>query len=321
MVRVEGIETSCKCSEAFALWLASRVSIAPKTRHCYRNHFKVLSAFFGERPIDSLTFSDLHEFRQARLLVCGSNAINKETDLLKRVMKAFDCWDRVARFYERLPKSAPQVGIALEPEEEAHLFSVAAAEERWRVAYLCSLLSRNTGAGPGELRHLTLGNIDTKDFAWIRVVRGVKNRFRVRTVPCEGDARWALEALYRRARSLGAKDAEHYLLPFRRRNHGKFEFDKPMTHWHKQWYELRREAGKKYPRIRTLRIYDMRHTFETNLLENPQVPYNVIERLMGHAIDSDMRRVYDHIRDRALQQAVQQVATHYCAKARVESAA
>jgi integrase len=245
-----------------------------------------MAAYFGEKRLADITVADIAQYRTLRQATVGPNRINKELNMLAQMLKKAGLWDEIGKWYERLPEAKTPVGIALEPEEEAHLFSVAATRSRWRVAYLAGVLSRNTGAGPGEIRQLTLSNIDCVDYAWIRIVRGLKNRCRLRVLDCNQDARWALAGLRERAERQGAYLPEHYLLPARGPDPTK-----PMTHWHKAWWALRKEAGKKYPRLLHVRLYDMRHCCATALLANPHIPYNVIEAILGHQVNSDTKRL------------------------------
>ena len=290
--------------DAFRLWLDSRVSISKATRHGYKKNYLRLAPHFAAQPMGAITYADLDSYRQLRLTQCGPNSINKELNMLSQIMRKAGLWEPIARWYERLPQPKSEIGIALEPEEEAHLFQTAAQNPRWAVVFCAALLCRNAALCPNELRQLTLGNIDRQNFAWVRIKRGFKNGFRKRTNPCNVDAAFALQILYERARKKGCRLDTDYLL-FGRGPHP----DRPMCSWYSAWHSLRAEAGKLFPRLRTMRFYDNRHTFCTRMLENPMIPYNAIEAMMGHRIASDTKRFYDHVRDASLRHAADSIAS------------
>jgi integrase len=183
---------------------------------------------------------------------------------------------------------------------------VARSQPRWFIAYCCGLISRNTTAGPGEIRHLRLGDleIDSPNGSFLHIEEGVKNAFRKRPVPLNGDARWAVLQLLERAKGLGAREPQHYLLPHRAKRVGmQPDPDRPMGSWKKAHYAMCREAAKKFPRLARLRLYDYRHTAATDLLEDPAVSFTTIEHMMGHRIASHTKRKYDHLRNSALRTA------------------
>ena len=66
-------------------------------------------------------------------------------------------------------------------------------------------------------------------------------------------------------------------------------------------------GGNPIPRLATLRFYNLRHQFVTELSENG-VPDNVIRELAGH-IDPEMTRHYSHPRIAACRAAVETLTT------------
>jgi integrase len=76
-----------------------------------------------------------------------------------------------------------------------------------------------------------------------------------------------------------------------------------MGSWKKAWYALRKEAGKRFPRLLTIRRYDLRHNAATKLLENPDISERTIEEMMGHKLNSRIKERYSHIRMEARKQA------------------
>ena len=58
----------------------------------------------------------------------------------------------------------------------------------------------------------------------------------------------------------------------------------------------------------------MRHTANTRMLENPAVPYNIIEHYMGHQVNSQTKRLYDHLRDVAIQRGADALSSGHVEK-------
>ena len=85
--------------------------------------------------------------------------------------------------------------------------------------------------------------------------------------------------------------------------------------WRKAWRSLRAAAAKgdeaigkhPMPRLATLRYYDLRHLFVTELSEEG-VPESVIRELAGH-VDPEMMRIYSHPRLAARRAAVAVLST------------
>jgi integrase len=283
--------------EAARIWIDSRVRLSPGSVRDYKAGIKALTPFFGLLRLKDIHIGHISAYqsqRKQRVIRC-----NRELGvILAQIMYRAGLWDDIKKFYEPLPIPRTKVGIALEPEEEKELFRIAAANPRWLVTYCASLLARNTCMGTQEVRRIRLMDIDLKELSWIKICDRVKNDFRIRTLKCNHDARWALRQLLDVAYDKGASDPEHFIIPHRAENGSKGpDFTRPIFSFYKSWYAIRTEAAKKFPRLARLRFYDMRHTANTRLLENPDVPYNVIEHYMGHRVGSETKRIYDHMRD------------------------
>src|SRR5208283_4725400 len=119
---------------------------------------------------------------------------------------------RVGEDYRPLPERR-DIGRALSPEQELSLFTVASSRPEWCVAFWVSLVSTNTTAGGCEIRNLRIGDIDIE--TRVMYVRVGKNRFRMRAIPLNQTATWAIEQLLSRAHQLGGFKPEHFLIPRR----------------------------------------------------------------------------------------------------------
>jgi integrase len=311
--------------------------LGPKTLKLYGKYAEALMNFFGEFRLSEIEIGHVVAYQRERqaqirsskqhayaksklgesieLATDGASIINHEIScVLQQVLKRAGLWTPIGKFYEPLPLPKGGPGIALSAEEERHLFQVAQSRPRWLVAYCCSLLSRNTTAGPGEIRHLRVRSVDLRARA-IAIEEGVKNDYRIRTLPLNDAAYTVADMLLCRYRELMSangipESGDHYLLPHRADRRGdRPDPYRPIGSWKKAFYSLRAEAGKKYPRIATLRRYDFRHTACTLMLEDATVPYAAIERLMGHRLGSKTKARYNHIRDGSLRAAVDAINT------------
>jgi integrase len=335
----QGVKLSTMFGESLAhllfpaaarLWLDGRRKLSKSSRRYYLDYIAALASFFGTMPLEEIHLGNIVTYqkdRQAQIRITkrhratnpagaenewdGASLINHELSCLQQIMTRAGLWAEIAKFYEPLPLPKEGPGIALEPEEERHWFQVAkAGGTRWEIAYWCSLLSRGTTAGPGEIRHLRLKDIvlDPPEGPVIKVLRhtdgGAKNEFRERPLPLNLDAEKAVCWLLDRARDLGACAPEHYLLPHRADRKGDVaDPTRPMGSWKRAHEAICQEAGKKYPRLLGLRPYDFRHTAATDLMEDPTVSWATIEHLLGHRINSKTKRKYDHIRNQKLRDA------------------
>jgi hypothetical protein len=119
-----------------------------------------------------------------------------------------------------------------------------------------------------------------------------------------GLAEWGLQELLYRARELGAREPEHYLLPMnlRKSRHWskkttqKWDVTRPMVSWVKSWRKLMSATN-----MRGFRFHDLRHTFRTQGAE-AGVPLEVMMAQLGH-MDRQTSLEYVHVQQRALQRA------------------
>jgi integrase len=296
--------------DAAPVWLGEhRREIADATLGNYRHMLVPLTTFFGELPLNEIHIGHVEEYqkwrqmpwydeRSRRTFRAGYSPINHECSTLAQIMGRAGLWIDIARFYKPLKQPKTKAGKALEPEEQTRLFSVAWSNPYWRVAYCCALITVNTTAGPGEIRHLHLSDIDLEKVGGdgeplptLTIRDGLKNEHRDRTIFLNGTAMAALKVLLARAHKLGCHDPEHFLLPHRAHRKGEsVNPNLPMGSWKRAWQSMRAAAG-----LPTLRMGDLRHHAITRLLENPDVSEQTVKELAGH-ISKRIQNRYSHIR-------------------------
>lgn len=305
-------------AEAAPLWLQTRTRISKGTRLDYEKNFKRLMPFFGTKALAQIHIGHILAYRETRQIVAGASRINHEISTVQQILKLAGLWDEIKKWYEPLPLPEESAGIALNEEEERYFFRAASQNSRWMVAYLAELLSRNTGAGPGEILHLRLQDIDF-DRRSVFIHEGVKNGYRKRSVCLNDIAYWAICKLAERAFDRGSEDPEHYLLPARLpvNEHG-YDPTKPQTSWKKAHHAICIKVAEKFPRLKALRIYDFRHTAATVMLEDATISYATIERQLGHRLGSNIKEKYSHIREAQMKAAAQALSSQSTTPLRIE---
>jgi integrase len=298
--------------EAARQWKESRQDqLSEGSLRNYGDYLKALNSFFGEMTLEQIHIGHVEEYQDLRKATCGPSRLNHEISTLQQILKRAGLWEEIKKYYEpmRLPESGP--GIALEPDEEEWLFKTAAKKPKWKIAYCCALLSANTTMGPKEIKCLRLGDVDPSRRV-VSIREGVKTKFRIRSIPLNEDALWAMNQLIEIGHQHGSYLPEHYILTHRP-HVAKAAYNpyKPMGSWKTAWKSLRKEAGKKFPRLATLQRYSLRHHAATKLLENPFISERTIEDMMGHRLNSKTKERYSHIRMQRKWEAVTALSRHH----------
>jgi integrase len=290
--------SSTPFKEAFGLWLESRKPfISARTYKDYLYSRERLIAFFARTPLKDITPGQLRQYQQLRLRVCGGTSINHECGLVQQILRRVGVWMRIADDYQPLPLPRIGPGKSLSAEEETKWFAAAVLRPGWRVAYLASLISINTSAGPAELLNLRREHVRLEETPpEIQITEGTKNAYRIRHVPLNEKARWAAHQLLERAQALGATEPLHYLIPFRI-SKSSYDPSRHGTSWDTAHTEICATSGVK------MRIYDFRHTCITRMLE-AGVPEETVRAVCGH-VSQQMTRRYSHIQMRSKLAAVQ----------------
>lgn len=295
------VHASMTFATAAPIWLAEHGAvIGHKTFSDYEYYIRTLTRFFGELRLDEIHAGNFQAYAEERAETAGPSCINHELNTVKQVLQRVGLWTEIEKLYRPLKLERCNVGQAMEPEAERHLFVVASTEPRWKVAYFCSILTATTTAGPSEITHLHVNDIDLAESAGapmgtMRIRDGLKNGHRERIVPLNASSQWAMGQLLKRYYKLCRRakidpDPEHYLLPGRTRS-SSYDPWKPMGSWKKAWGSLRKKAG-----MPTLRMYDLRHHAITKLMEAAEISEQTIEEMAGHALSSRMKKRYSHIR-------------------------
>lgn len=275
-------------SQAWPIWWEQKQQeIGPKTQKCHKEYRKPLAMFFGEVLLKDIHIGHIVAYRSSRVSA-GPGLINHEVNSLKQLLDHAGLWSTIAKHYKplRVRKGGP--GRRLEPEELKWLFHVCQSKSRWRLAYLCSLVSAQTASGPSEILNLRLKDLDFSR-RQVSFIEGTKVDERVRTIPMTNDCFWALKELELIALQKGAEAPEHYLLPHRADiKGGRPDPTRPMGSYKKAWSAARLAAGKRFPSLKRVRRYDLRHTAATMMAENPNIDLPTLKEVLGHGPGSKL---------------------------------
>jgi integrase len=290
--------------EAARAWLESRKDFLGKsTYRDYVIYVRTLGNFFGNTTqLATLTGDDILRYQHCRLEKVDGSSINKEASILQQLLKRTGRWSEIGHDYQPLPTSKESRGRALTDAERQRLFAVAASSPSRQATYLFAVISVNTTAGPSELLTLRLQDIDTVNRTIRIQPEGAKNAHRVRVIPLNDESLSALTTAMARAATLGSHKPEHYLFPFRSGGGRRSAIYDPRRHqrsFYKAWREITAEAG-----LFGFRLYDLRHTAITKLLENPDVSEETTEAIAGH-VSHRMKKRYSHVRIEVRRAAIQ----------------
>jgi integrase len=317
--RLEDLETCQKLAkmllvEAGMAWLESRKPfLDPRTVRDYTIYLGTITKFFGNVKLEKLANPDLvRAYQQERIKTCRASTVNHETSILQQMLKRIRRWQEVSPFFQPLPLSHESPGRAMTPDEERKLFGVGPMVPGWATVYWLAKLSANTAAGHGELLGLRLRDVvvENPELAHIFIHEHVKNKGRVREVPLNADALVAANALLQIARERGAVEPAHYLVPYRVAR-GVYDPNRHGFWGYTAWREMCAAAGFK------LRPYDLRHHGLTKLAEKN--PEQVVIKIAGHVSPQMLRRIYAHVRQEALRDAVDSISSVNRAQPRKES--
>ena len=300
-VRAEPL-TAVPFSRAAEAWLDSRRPyLSAKTVHEYALNIKTLCAYFGEMRLQEITPDQVRAYQRMRMTQCGPFAINHECCVLNQMRKRIG---KPFADYQPLPLPKEIRGRALTELERKKLLETAASDPNWLAACCFARISVNTTAGPKEVMTLRLKDVDLANRLFFVGPQGAKNIHRIRPIPLNDEAFDALSAALERAKSLGACEPWHHVFPFRTDKGKKHDPARHQTTFKTAWNKLVAAAG-----IGRCRMYDLRHTAITDLLQDPETSDEQAEQLAGH-IDAKTKKHYSHTQIEKLRAAVERLGNN-----------
>lgn len=289
-------------------WLETKNTSARNTRELYGHALKPLKAEFDGRLLCDINAHDIARY-QSKRLARGKSArtVNLETGTLRQILKANRLWATVGDVVKMLPERR-DIGKALSRENEEKLIESASLSRAPALLPLV-VVSIDTGLRAGEiraLRHCDLrlewANGTITDGELI-VSKSKTEAGRGRIVPLTSRSRAVMTLWLSRYTNAMPND---YLFPKhlvgvngneREPYANAIDPTQPIGSWKKAWREACERASVRY------RWHDLRHTFITRLLENPNASEETIRSLAGHVAKRILER-YSHIRTEAKRAAI-----------------
>ena len=288
-------------------WIvAQALYLRPSTIECYRDYLKPLNEFFGALPVREIHIGHVRSYQEERSKKVSGRVINAGMrSAFIPILRASNCWKHLADQYKRLPEVDERVRQNMDEEEERRLIAIAldASHPRRLLAGHCLIVMYNVGFGFGELRYLRRKDVvfDVQYPFVTTNAKYVKNKFRVRTVPMNWLALRSMRWIVHRWEDLGGTDPEQYILPHaakrtpeerktgnHRRTHPP-DFTRPMDHIYRAARAILKEAG-----LGHMDPYDMRSTFITKIMNNPEASDQMVKEITGRSRNSRVNDRYSN---------------------------
>lgn len=295
------LDGSLPFDQAVQIWITNHSQyVLPSTLRSYGQHVRRLTEFLKQIPLKDIHIGNIRAYQEWRLEQASPEQINAEINsVLAPILAEVDRWQYFLRVYKPLRVPKKRVRQSMTEEEERRLLAVAldASKPRRLLAGHCLIVMCNTGMGFGELRHLRRQDVFlNEDSPFVTVNEGLKNEYRMRTIPLNWIALRSMRWILHRWEDLGGTAKDEFILPHparrppeERNSKGKSHpiFDEPMR---SIWHAARKifdEAG-----LPNLDIYDCRSHFGTKIMQNPDLSDKDIGDLFGHSNTETRRRYF-----------------------------
>lgn len=261
---------------------------APTAYHLDR--LELLLPFFGEYRVREITKALVQQYRASRhkqRTGLKDSTINRDVSVLRHILYwAVD---------EQLVPANPIARIRLVRERRTKRGVLGVGEEELLLAASSShlreiaILALDTGMRRGEITHQRWEDVDLE--------RNLL--FVTQSKTPEGEAR-----------EIPLSTRVYDLLHARKQSRGLvFTYkDKPLLRLKTGWKGALRRSG-----IRRLRFHDLRHTFNTRLME-AGVMQEIRKSLMGHSSGKEINAVYTHVELPAKREAINKLESWIAAE-------
>lgn len=265
--------------------LAARFIASSSVRPHHLYHLKFLLPFFAETPVLRMTKSqadDFRKYRQAGNQKIKDASINRDLGTLRHILY----WG----VDERLLLANPLARLKMARERRTRRQVLSVAEEQLLLGaaqghlYAMTLLALDTGMRRGEITSQLWEDIDFSQ----------KVLFVTHSKTPEGESR-----------EIPLTVRVHDYLRQNRHDQGHLIsfHDRPVRIVKRTWKTALKNAG-----LRRIRFHDLRHTFNTRLME-AGVLQEIRMALMGHSTGGTVHSTYTHIELPAKRRAISQLET------------
>jgi len=246
------------------------------------DRLKVLLPFFGEIPIGRITKALARDYRTRRHAQkrVSDTTVNRDLEALRHILfwavdEGFLASNPLSRVRMVRERRKPRLMVSL--QEETQLLSTAAPHLR---SIIIAALA--TGMRRGEILAERWEHVDfTRELLYVTKSKTAEGE--AREIPLTGRFLEWLQA---------SRQAEGLIFTFK---------DRPIRKIKTAWKAAIRRAG-----IRYFRFHDLRHTFNTRLME-AGVMQEVRKALMGHSSGEDVHAIYTHVELPAKREAIRKL--------------
>ncbi|MGO9642358.1 MAG: tyrosine-type recombinase/integrase [Candidatus Acidiferrales bacterium] len=251
--------------------LAARFLADGSPRPYHLDRLKVLLPYFGESAIGRITKPLVREFRRDRRTEkaqLSETTLNRDVEVLRHLLywavdEGFLTTNPLARIH--LPKERRKPRPIMSLAEEAKLMAAASPH-----LYQIAIAALDTGMRRGELLAQLWEHVDFNR-RLLLVTHSKTAGGEAREIPFTARLAELLSSI---------KQPEGPVFTFKGR---------PIRRIKTAWKATLRRAG-----IRYFRFHDLRHTFNTRLME-AGVVQDVRKALMGHSSGDDVNSLYTHV--------------------------
>jgi len=289
-------------------WIEAKIGKSESTLRNYRQYVESLTSEFKERLVCDIDIADIRTLQRKRLKQgVGHRSVNYEVGVLRQILKSFRLWHNLSDDVDWL-KERHDIGKALRYEDEEALRAGCAASRSPALLPLF-IVSLDAGLRATEAKTLRRRDLhlEWQDEVIARgelvVAKSKTDAGTGRKIPLTKRACSVLTLWLSR---LPKAAPEAFVFPSHQIGFGgdaraplvySVDFQRPMNEWKSAWYTALRQANLKY------RWHDLRHTFITRLLENPNNSEETVRALAGH-VSRKMMEHYSHIRQKAKEAAI-----------------
>jgi integrase len=262
--------------------LAVRFIASGSVRQHHLYHLNFLLPFFGDFPVIRITKSLTEEFRRQRMARSSIKdaTVNRDLSVLRHILY----WG----VDEQLLVANPLARMKMARERRTRRQILSIAEENLLLGvakdhlYAMTLMALDTGMRRGEITSQTWDDVDFSQ----------KILFVTHSKTPEGESR-----------EIPLTERLHAHLTHHRKNEGLvIDFrGRPVRIVKRSWKTSLKNAG-----IRHVRFHDLRHTFNTRLME-AGVMQEIRMALMGHSTGGKVHATYTHIELPAKREAIRKL--------------
>jgi len=273
--------------------LAARFLADGSPRPYHLDRLKVLLPYFGESTIDRISKPAVREYRAARVKAkptLTETTLNRDIEVLRHLLywsvdEGFLSTNPLARI--RLPRQRRKPRPILGLTEETKLLDAAAPHLRHLI-----IAALDSGMRRGELLTQRAEHIDLSRSVLL-VTHSKTPGGEAREIPLTARLAHLLVSVTEKLKT--ETDAD------RRKNPDNLVFTfegRPIKKIKTAWKAAIRRSG-----IRYFRFHDLRHTFNTRLME-AGVLQDVRKALMGHSSGEEVNSLYTHVELPARREAI-----------------